>query len=113
MSKRERLPDRRHNRTFKFEHSGHRYFGTVGFYPLHTMPWMPDLNRPAEVFLDAGKPGTDLQHMARAGAVFLSLALQYGCPINVIRDALPVLEDGSSTDPFGTLLRLVREDLGQ
>jgi hypothetical protein len=99
---RERLPNRRNNRRFRFEHGRHRYYGDVGFYK----DW-----RPGEIFLDAGKAGTDIQHVARAGAVLASLALQYGCPLDVMLAALPTLEDGSAADPFGALLRLAASEM--
>lgn len=107
---RERLPNRRVNRGYKFHHAGHRYYGMAGFYFLPNQYLFPDLKRPAEIFLDAGKPGTDIQHMARAGAVLASLALQYGCPLQTIIDALPKLEDGTSADPFGALMRLIEKE---
>jgi hypothetical protein len=103
MTDRERLPNRRTNRTYQFEHGGRRYYGTVGFY----RGW-----RPGEVFLDAGKPGTDINAMAHAGAVFLSLALQYGCPLKVALDALPTHKDGTSADPFGAMLKIIDEEFG-
>jgi hypothetical protein len=107
VSNRQVLPNRRHNETIRFVHGKQRYYGAVGYYPDPERFYLPDLKRPAEIFLDAGKPGTDIQHMARAGAVAVSLALQYGCPLKVLIDALPVLEDGTAADPLGAMLRLI------
>lgn len=40
---------------------------------------------PSEVFIDGGNTGQDVQSTARDAALVLSLALQHGTPIEVIR----------------------------
>ena len=97
---REILPNRRETDTFRFDHAGHRYYGSVSRFKD---------GRPAEVFLDAGKPGASIQAIARDGAVFVSLALQHGCPLEVLRKAITRLDDGSAAGPFGTLLDIVED----
>ena len=97
---REILPNRRETDTFRFDHEGHRYFGSVSRFKD---------GRPAEVFLDAGKPGASIQAIARDGAVFVSLALQHGCPLEVLRKAITRLDDGSAAGPFGKLLDIVED----
>jgi hypothetical protein len=97
-SARQLLPNRRQTDTFRFDHEGHRYFGSVSLF---------EDGRPAEVFLDAGRPGSSIQSIARDGAVFASLALQYGCPLEVLRKAITRLDDGTAAGPFGKLLDMV------
>jgi hypothetical protein len=92
------LPNRRQTQTFRFDHEGQRYFGSVSRFKD---------GRPAEVFLDAGKPGAAIQAIARDGAVFVSLALQHGCPLETLRKAITRLDDGSAAGPFGKLLDIV------
>ena len=77
---RERLPDRRLNASFSFEFENHRYRATVGRFAD---------GRLAEIFLDVpGKLGTPLQANADTVAILASLALQYGIPQDVIRQAV-------------------------
>ena len=95
---RETLANRRQTQTFRFDHEGHRYYGSVSRFRD---------GRPAEVFLDAGKPGASIQAIARDGAVFVSLALQHGCPLEVLRKAITRLDDGTAAGPFGRLLDMV------
>jgi hypothetical protein len=98
---RQLLPNRRETDTFRFDHAGHRYFGSVSLFGD---------GRPAEVFLDAGRPGSSIQAIARDGAVFASLALQHGCPLEVLRRAITRFDDGSAAGPFGKLLDLVENE---
>ena len=95
---REVLPARRLTETIKFEHRGIGHFASVSRY---------EDNRLAEVFLDAGKVGSDAQAYARDMAVAVSLALQAGCPATTIRDALSRNDDGSPAGPLGRLLDLM------
>lgn len=99
---RSRLPHRREHEVIEFEHAGIRYTAGVGRYGYG--------GRVAEVFLDAGKAGTAIATHARDGAVILSLLLQHGCPLEIIRKAVTRLPDGSAAGPFGTLLDLIDRD---
>lgn len=74
------------------------YTITVGFY---------DDGRPGEVFIDAGKAGTDTQVVARDAAILMSLLLQYGCPVETIRHAISREEDGSPQGPVGAILDMM------
>lgn len=88
FGQRRRLPFRRQSECINFDHGGTQFFGTVGYY---------DDGTAGEIFLQGGKAGSGLEAMARDAAVFASLALQYGCPIDVIRAAITRLDkrDGS------------------
>lgn len=100
---RERLPDRRAHEVLELWHRNICYFFGVGRY---------DDGRPAEVFIDAAKSGADAQIVARDGAIMLSLLLQHGCPIHVIRHALSREEDGAPQGPLGLLADLLAADAG-
>ena len=76
---REPLPNRRPCRTFGFQHDGHRFTSTVGLFAD---------GRPAEVFMSAGKPGAALETACRDAAVAVSIALQHGAPVEVLRHAV-------------------------
>lgn len=71
MSTRARLPDRRQNETFSVEHAGRLLTVTVGYAPD---------GRPAEVFADGAKLGSDMANTIHDACVVISLALQHGCP---------------------------------
>ena len=73
------LPQRRRAETFTVVHWDQPFVVTVGFF---------DDGTPGEVFIDGCKTGQDVQSTARDAAVVLSLALQHGTPIEVIRRAV-------------------------
>jgi len=68
---RAQLPPRRQNETHSVEHGMHRFTVTVGYAAD---------GRPAEVFADGAKIGTDMAHTIADACVVISLALQHGCP---------------------------------
>lgn len=96
---REALPQRRCAETFEFEHWGHRYTATVGFYGDHVTI--------GEVFLRAGKSGEQMETLTRDSAVLLSIALQHGTPIETMRGAVLRDRDGAPSGPIGRLLDLI------
>jgi ribonucleoside-diphosphate reductase alpha chain len=95
MTQRQRLPNRRISETFEFEVSGLRYTCTIGRFrdgPL------------AEVFLQNHKPGSQSDSNARGAAVAASLALQFGCPPEVLQRALLRDPRGRPSTPLGAAL---------
>jgi hypothetical protein len=77
---RQRLAYRHGNFSFSFEHEGHQYRATAGWF---------DDGRLAEIFLHApGKMGTPLQANADTAAILASLLLQYGVDPEVIRHSI-------------------------
>lgn len=84
MSDRERLRNRRGHEVVEFDHTGMRCLAGIGRF---------DDGRPAEVFLSLAKDGSAADVNARDAAVAASLALQFGCPVAVLRRAL--MRDGS------------------
>jgi hypothetical protein len=89
------LPQRRAAETFDLRCWNQPFTVTVGFYPD---------GRPAEVFIDGGKTGQDIQSTARDAAVVLSLALQHGTPIEVIRHAVTRSGSGFAASILGVVV---------
>jgi hypothetical protein len=91
MTERERLANRRANETAEFEIGGHRYVATLGRFPD---------GRPAEIFLNTKRTGSELERTTRDAAVLASLGLQFGIPLEVLRKALSRKPNG---DPDSAL----------
>ncbi len=100
MNERSALPNRRLCETFSFKVNGARYHGSVGYY---------DDGRIGEVFLNCAKPGTDVQVAMRDSAIALSMALQYGTPIETFKKALCRLDDRAPEGPLGRFLDLLEK----
>jgi hypothetical protein len=97
---RTRLSDRRESTTFAFECRQCRCLATVSHFPNGEL---------AEIFLSAGKIGSDLDLAAKDSAVVVSIALQYDVPLDVIRKALLQDAQGGASGPLGTALDRVAE----
>jgi ribonucleoside-diphosphate reductase alpha chain len=69
---RRRLPDERQSITHKFSVAGHEGYITVGMYEDGT---------PGEIFLTMAKEGSVISGLMDAFATAISLALQYGVPL--------------------------------
>jgi ribonucleoside-diphosphate reductase alpha chain len=93
---RERLPARRVSETFELELNGLRYTASVSRFPD---------GRAAEIFLQNHKPGSQSNCNARDSAIAASLALQHGCPIDVLRRALLRDAHGNASTPLGASAR--------
>ena len=93
-----RLPNRRANTTFELELYGLRYTATVS--RLADGP-------PAEIFLQNHKPGSQSDANARDAAVAASLALQYGCPLQVLQRALLRDSQDRPSTPLGAAVDAV------
>lgn len=98
MTGRAILPTRRESDRIKFEFSGIKYYGTIGYNREGQI---------SEIFLQAGRVGSGIEAIARDTAVAASLALQFGCPIDVMRNAVTRLDDKSPAGPLGKLLDLI------
>lgn len=107
MTARAPLPNRRQSFTVPFRHGPVKYFGTWSCFGDQRRP---DLARPAEVFLQGGKNGSDVQALARDAAVAVSLALQFGAPLKTLREAMTRNDDGLPAGPMGRLLDVIAED---
>jgi hypothetical protein len=95
---REALPNRRQNETYDFAAHGNLFTGSIARFAD---------GRIAEIFLHGEKVGSTGSLAARDAAVAASLALQFGCPVDVLRHALTRLSDGSAAGPLGELLDIV------
>jgi ribonucleoside-diphosphate reductase alpha chain len=74
---RRRLPDERQAITHKFSIGGHEGYITVGMY---------EDGSPGEIFVVMSKEGTVVSGLMDGFATTISLALQYGVPLNVLVD---------------------------
>lgn len=103
---RKRLPQRRTSLSFEFEHTwddgqAFKYRATVGYYEDGTI---------GELFLNSSKRiGTALDANARDAAIFVSIALQYGAPLDVLRKAQARSNSGYPSSPVGMALDLIVE----
>jgi hypothetical protein len=81
MTIRRALPQRRAAETFELRHGNQNtvFAVTVGYFPDGSI---------GEVFIGGAKAGSEVEAVARDGAVLLSLALQFGVPLDVIRRAI-------------------------
>lgn len=104
MSLRERLPERRFTETFTFaagvEGKEIEYSVSLGYYGD---------NRLGEVFLSAGKSGSDLTVATLELSIAISFALQFGCSVETIRSALPRDSSGRPEGALGTLFDILSE----
>ncbi len=74
---RRKLPDERAAMTHKFSIAGHEGYITVGMYPDGT---------PGEIFLTMSKEGSTISGLMDSFATAISLALQYGVPLQTLVD---------------------------
>ena len=104
---REPLPARRRVETIKFDHihpdTHHKtpHLASFGYY--HD-------GRLGEIFIDSKKQANDVANLGRDAAVILSIALQYGVPVDVMQAAVGRTEEGLPHTVIGTALDLL---LGQ
>jgi hypothetical protein len=99
-ARRQLLPNRRRCESLEFRHAGLDFTLAAGFYPD---------GRIAEIFLSSHKPGSPIEAIARDAAVTVSIALQFGAPIETIRAALTKDHDGSPATLLGTALDKLTE----
>jgi hypothetical protein len=97
------LSDRRAHELIDFIHANRAYTAGSGRFAD---------GRLAEIFLNTGKSGTDVENAARDAAIVASIALQHGTPAEIIRHALTRNRDGGAAGPLGTLLDLIVPKLG-
>lgn len=85
---RKRLPDCRPSLTHKFSIAGHEGYLTVGLY---------EDGKPGEIFVTISKEGTFVSGLLDAWATMVSIALQFGAPLELLVDKLK----GHTYDPQG------------
>lgn len=99
---RELLPARRRSETFELKHGGKNtvFAVTIGFYDDH---------KPGEVFISGAKAGSELDAVARDGAVLISLGLQYGIPLESMQKTITRNEDGTPSTIVGAVIDIMVE----
>ncbi len=98
---RQELPARRGGENFEFEHDGQDFVASVRYADVTDL-------QPREIFLNAKKPDSDIDKAARDAAVLVSIALQYGVPLEELASApLSRNPDGKASSPIGALLDLL------
>jgi hypothetical protein len=90
------LPQRREAETFNLRHGNHHYAVSIGHFP--------DGPGPAEIFIHGAKIGSDIESLARDAAVIISIALQYGVPLEVLAGAITRNPNGSPMTVVGAVL---------
>jgi hypothetical protein len=98
---RQRLPDRRAHVSQAFEHAGIEYALGVG--------WFGD-GRIAELFLATRRFGTAADAAARDASIAVSLALQFGCPLETLRRAVTRDPNGHPSGALGAALDILARD---
>lgn len=98
MPMRKTLPHRRQHEIIGFEWKGNVYHASVSKF---------EDGAPAELFISAGKSGSDIEALARDAAVVASLALQYGVPLETLKAAVTKLGNGKGAGPLGKLLDIL------
>ena len=102
VAMRENLPPRRRCETFDIQYGGQNtvFAVTLGHY---------DDGRIGEVFITGAKAGSEMEAIARDGAILLSLALQYGVPITTIQHAISREADGKASTIVGAVLDIIQK----
>lgn len=99
------LPMRRPVHTFELHHDNQSYLVSVGYFDEPRI-------EPAEVFINGAKIGSMVEAIARDSAVLLSIAMQYGVPLEVLRGAVTREADGRPQSIIGRIVdRLCLEEL--
>ena len=95
---RQRLPNRRGSVTFTLETGGLAFTCTASAFDNGTL---------GELFLQNHKADSTAGIMASDAAIAASLALQFGCPVDVLRRALSRDARGKATGPLGVALDML------
>src|SRR5262249_46324362 len=97
---RTRLANRRRAESLNIQVGGLRFIVTIG---------RPTDGRVLEIFLQNHKPGSQADANARDSAVAASLALQYGCSLEVLQRAVLRDSRGVASTPLGVALDAIAE----
>jgi hypothetical protein len=73
------LPQRRSSTTFELNFWGQKFAVGIGYYPDGQI---------GEVFVSADRIGGQVEALARDAAILISIALQFGAPLETIQHAL-------------------------
>jgi hypothetical protein len=95
MNERARLPNRRRQECLEFFHAGLGFTLGAGHYAD---------GRIAEIFISSHNVGSPIEAIARDAAVAVSIALQFGADLEMIRQALTRDHDGGPATLLGAAL---------
>lgn len=103
MTTRATLPQRRYGESFELRHGNYRapFHVTIGYYGDGKI---------GEVFISGGKSGSETDAVTRDGAVLLSIALQYGVPLETIKGAITREVNGAPSTVIGAVVDRLAED---
>lgn len=90
------LPKRRRHVTAKGHCGNSGLFVTVGFY---------EDGSPGEVWFDVAKAGTQMKAVGHAMAMVISVALQYGAPLEALLDTLSDFSPNDFPTAFAKTIR--------
>lgn len=93
---RERLPNRRVNRSVDLIWQGHIFTLTVGFFDK-------TLKRLGEIFADSGKTPENVQQVVQDTCVIISISLQYGVPLSALVKSILRHDNGQPYTVIGAL----------
>jgi len=96
-----RLPTHRESETFKYEFATFKWYATISRFPNGQI---------GEIFLATAKTGEMLRIQSTDSAILASLAMQYGCPLNVMLDAMSRNERGEVVSPIAMALETVSKN---
>jgi len=100
MTDRRKLPNRRAAETLNFRADGHYYVATVGRFV--------ETGEVSEVFVNtAMRQGSAADVNVADAAVAVSLALQYGCPLEVLASGMKRDPGNHPQGPIGKILDIL------
>ncbi|HXB77786.1 MAG TPA: hypothetical protein VNX23_10335 [Bradyrhizobium sp.] len=97
---RRRLPQRRASTTFELNFWGQSFAVGIGYYPDGLI---------GEVFVSAHKIGGQTEVLAWDAAILISIALQFGAPLETIQHALTRGERGEPLSLAAAVVGLIME----
>ena len=101
LPQRRRLPNKRRGESFEVEFQGQRFHVTAGYFDGDGVL--------AELFITARKSGSMLADLARDAGILLSISLQSGADVGVIKRALTRGADGSASSLLGAVIDEIEE----
>lgn len=98
---RDKLLNRRPGQNFDFVCGSTAFTALLGYYANGDL---------GDIFLRAGKVGTDVNIVMQEASVLASFALQHGATVKQMREAMPRKTDGTAEGPLGTLFDLLAKE---
>lgn len=104
---RRRLANRRPCERIAFEHNGAEWTALVGLRLAGLSDEGSCVAELGDVFITAGKVGSELEATAQTGALLISLAMQHGIDIRVFQRSIPRHPSGRAADVIGAAIDAV------